>query len=392
MKNFSLQLAERRAQSLYRQRRVLESPTAPEITLEGKKILQFCSNDYLGFANHPKVIEAFIATARKYGVGAGAAHLVTGHRFPHHALEEELAEYIDRPRVLLFSTGYMANLGVTDVLVGRRDQVYEDRLNHASLVDAARYSGATLVRYPHLNISALEKQLACAPAQGERLISTDAVFSMDGDLAPLPELAKLAQRYNAWLMVDDAHGFGVLGDGKGTLKQYGLGLEEVPILIATFGKALGTFGAFAAGSEELIETLIQEARTYIYTTAVPPAVAEATRVALRLLTEEAWRREHLFKLIRRFRAGIADLEIPQTSFTDSQTPIQPILLGSAERAVAISSLLLEQNILVSAIRPPTVPQGTARLRITLSAAHTEEQIDRLLETLRTVLLHGQSQR
>ncbi|CAK0754943.1 8-amino-7-oxononanoate synthase [Gammaproteobacteria bacterium] len=390
MQNFSQKLAKRHAQSLYRQRRVLENLTGPEVTLAGKKILQFCSNDYLGLANHPKVIEAFVASAREYGVGAGAAHLVTGHRFPHHALEEELAEYTDRPRVLLFSTGYMANLGVTDVLVGRRDQIYEDRLNHASLLDAARYSEATLFRYPHLDVSTLKNQLVHAPAQGKRLISTDAVFSMDGDLAPLPELAKLAQHHDAWLMVDDAHGFGVLGCGKGTLKQCGLSLEEVPILMATFGKALGTFGAFVAGSEELIEMLIQEARTYIYTTATPPAVAEATRVSLRLLTEEPWRGEHLFKLIRRFRAGTANLDLPSTSFTDSQTPIQPILLGSAERAVAISSLLLEKNILVSAIRPPTVPQGTARLRITLSAAHTEEQVDRLLETLRTVLLHGQS--
>ncbi len=383
MRDLAPPLAARRARGLYRGRRVLAGPTAPEVSLDGRVVLNFCSNDYLGLANHPAVVEAFVAAARRDGVGAGAAHLVTGHRFAHHALEEELAAFLGRPRALLFSSGYMANLGAVGALFGRQDVVYEDRLNHASLLDAAEYAGAKLIRYPHADVAALAERLSTAPAGGERVVVSDGVFSMDGDIAPLAELAAMAKRYGAWLVVDDAHGIGVLGDGRGSLAHCGVGMEDAPILVGTLGKALGTMGAFVAGSEALIETLIQEARTYIYTTATPPALAEATRVALRLVTEEGWRRAHLQGLIARLRMGMQGLGLP---LSNSTTPIQPLILGTVARAVAASEMLLARGILVTAIRPPTVPEGGARLRITLSAAHTTEQVDRLVETLAEVLI------
>ncbi len=379
MKDFASALLARRAKSLYRRRLVLEGPTAPESSLDGRTVLQFCSNDYLGLANHPRVVEAFAAAARHYGVGAGASHLVTGHRTAHHALEEELAVLVDRPRALLFSSGYMANLGVVGALFGRHDQVYEDRLNHASLLDAARYAGVPLTRYTHADPAALEACLMRTKHKhGDQLVISDGVFSMEGDLAPLSGLASVAQRHGAWLMVDDAHGIGVLGEGRGTLAHCGLGIREVPILVGTLGKALGTAGAFVAGDETLIETLIQEARTYVFTTATPPAVAEATRVALRVSAEESWRREHLHVLVTHLRTELAALGLP---LLPSITPIQPLIVGTAAKALAVSEALLARDILVTAIRPPTVPEGTARLRITLTAAHTLAQVDRLIEAL-----------
>ncbi len=341
-------------------------------------MLAFCSNDYLGLAAHPEVRAAFQRGAERYGVGSGAAHLISGHSRAHHALEEELAAFTGRPRALLFSTGYMANLGLVSALMGRGDQLFEDRLNHASLIDAAQLSRARLRRYAHGDMSVLGDQLDQAPV-GERMILTDGVFSMDGDLAPLPELAALARRHRAWLMVDDAHGLGVLGEsGAGSLEHFGLGSAQVPILMGTLGKALGGFGAFVAGSDDLIETLIQQARSYIYTTAPPPALAEAVRASLRLVRDEPWRRERLGQLVARFRAGTAKLGLPLMTST---TPIQPLLAGSAERALAWSRQLEEQGILVTAIRPPTVPEGSARLRITLSAAHSDDQLERLLAAL-----------
>ena len=341
-------------------------------------MLSFCSNDYLGLANHPDLIKALQDEAQKYGVGSGAAHLVTGHTTAHHALEEELAEFTGRPRALLFSTGYMANLGVASALLERGDSLFEDRLNHASLVDAGLLSRASLKRYRHADMTSLRQQLATAD-KGRRMIASDGVFSMDGDMAPLPELAELAKKADAWLLVDDAHGLGVLGEsGQGTLSHFKLNNEDVPILMGTLGKAFGTFGAFVAGSEELIETLIQHASSYIYTTAPPAAVAEATRVSLRLVQQENWRRERLQSLISRFHAAAVELGLP---LMDSLTPIQPILAGSAERALEWSHQLEAQGILVMPIRPPTVPQGSARLRITFSARHTEGQLDRLLSAL-----------
>lgn len=383
MKDLSRQLHQLREQNLYRSRRILESPQGAEIRLEGRPYLAFCSNDYLGLATHPQIIRAFQSAAEQYGVGSGAAHLVSGHHIEHHALEEELAEFTGRPRALLFSTGYMANLGVMSALLERGDTVYQDRLNHASLLDGGRLCGARLVRYAHGNVQALADRLSVHKG-GEALVATDGVFSMDGDLAPLTELARICGDRGVWLMVDDAHGFGVLGrQGRGSLDDFGLGVEDVPIVVGTLGKALGTAGAFVAGSEELIETLIQKARTYIFTTAAPPAVAAATRVSLRLVQREDWRREHLHTLVARFRRGAEQLGL---RLMNSSTPIQPLVVGEAGRAVAISSALRERGILISAIRPPTVPAGTARLRITFSAAHSESQVDRLLEALEVVMI------
>ena len=375
------ELDRRRDEHLYRQRHVVESPQGAEIIVDGQQLLNFCSNDYLGLAAHPKLIEALKRGANNYGVGSGAAHLVTGHSHAHHALEEELAEFTGRERALLFSTGFMANLGTVTALIGSGDAVFEDRLNHASLIDAGLLSRARLTRYTHADPAALEKRLLNSKGS-RKLVLTDGVFSMDGDIAPLPALTDAAAKHEAWLMVDDAHGLGVVGDGgRGTLSHYQLGSEKVPILMGTLGKALGTFGAFVAGSEELIETLIQQARSYIYTTALPPAVAEATRESLRLIEQENWRREHLHALIAQFRKGATELGLP---LMESPTAIQPLLLGSAEKALAASEALHKEGILISAIRPPTVPEGSSRLRITLTAAHSEEQVNLLLDTLSRV--------
>ena len=380
------QLTEREQARLYRHRQVLESPQGVDVVVNGERYVNFSSNDYLGLASHPKVIEAFAASARKWGAGSGAAHLVSGHSLPHHALEEELAEFTGRARALLFSTGYMANLGAVSALLGRGDSVFEDRLNHASLIDAGILSRARLKRYGHADASELVTQLD-ATDSGSKLVVTDGVFSMDGDLAPLPELAQACQQKDAWLMVDDAHGIGVVGPhGRGSLEHFNLNTEAVPILVGTLGKAFGTFGAFVAGSETLIESLIQRARSYIYTTALPPAVAEATRASLRLIQTESWRREKLQQLVNRFRRGAIESGLP---LMDSFTPIQPLLLGDTERALTVSQRLREQGFLISAIRPPTVPEGTARLRITISAEHEEAHVDRLLNALLTAGAAGE---
>jgi 8-amino-7-oxononanoate synthase len=371
-------LDERRARQLYRSRRTVESAPGPEISVDGKPFLAFCSNDYLGLANHPEVISAFQRASNTYGVGSGASHLVCGHSALHQQLEEALAEFTGRPRALLFSTGYMANLGVVTALLGSTDFVFEDKLNHASLLDAGLLSGARFQRFLHNDIASLENRLSRAAA-GRKLIVVDGVFSMDGDCAPLPELAALAARHDAWLMVDDAHGFGVLGErGAGCAEHFDLSAAQLPILMGTLGKAVGTFGAFVAGSEALIETLVQFARPYIYTTALPPAVAAASLQSLLIIEREGWRREQLRNLIQRFRRGAEQLGL---RLCDSQTAIQPLLIGDAGAALRWSAQLAERGILISAIRPPTVPANSSRLRITLSAAHSEAQVDRLLAAL-----------
>lgn len=374
-------LATKRNQHLYRATRIANSPQQPQRIIDGRTILTFCSNDYLGLANHPLVIKAFQQAANEFGVGAGAAHLVQGHTRLHQELEERLAAFTQRDRALLFSTGYMANLGVVNALVERHDTVYQDRLNHASLIDAGLLSGAKLIRYPHNDMTNLAQRLA-AQTQGQALILSDGVFSMDGDKAPLKELVQLAQQHDAWLMVDDAHGFGVLGQtGAGLVEEQGLTQDELPILMGTLGKALGTSGAFVAGNEDLIEYLIQTARTWIFTTAQPAAIAAATLASLNLLTTESWRRDHLQQLIHYFTQKAQTLNLP---LLPSSTPIQPLLVGSSEKALHMSQQLEAQGIMVVAIRPPTVPPNTARLRITLSAAHTFADIDRLLEALATL--------
>lgn len=385
MKDLRVELERLRGEGLYRGRRITEGPQGPQMVVDGRPVLAFCSNDYLGLAAHPEVLAAFIRGAQTYGVGSGAAHLVNGHSRAHHALEEALAEFTGRERALLFSTGYMANLGIAQALAGRGDAVFEDRLNHASLLDAGLLSGARLQRYAHADPKALAARLAASKG-ARRLVVTDGVFSMDGDIAPLAALSQSARAGGAWLMVDDAHGLGVVGpQGRGSVAAAGLGLDEVPVLVGTLGKAFGTFGAFVAGSEALIETLIQQARPYIYTTAMPPAVAEATRTALELVRGGDARREHLAALIARFREGAAQLGL---TVMPSSTPIQPLLVGEVGRALAWSRALEDAGFLVAAIRPPTVPEGTARLRITLSAAHEAEQVDRLLEALGGLAVDG----
>ncbi len=371
-------LQEREAASLYRRRRVIESTQGPEVVVEGKSYLGFCSNDYLGLAADPRISKAFIAGVEKFGNGSGASHLVLGHSSAHHQLEDALAELTGRDRVLLFSTGYMANLGALSALVDRGDLVLEDRLNHASLLDGGLLSGAKFKRFQHADVASAEQQLTTDDS-ARRILVTDGVFSMDGDIAPLPELAELCQNQHAHLVVDDAHGFGCLGaKGAGCVEQFGLSQQQVPVLIGTLGKAAGTAGAFVAGSETLIEYLIQFARPYIYTTAMPPAVAAATLESLKIIESEIWRREHLKSLITRFREGVSALGY---NLMDSDTAIQPIQIGESALAMSLSRALEGEGLFVGAIRPPTVPQGTARLRITLSAAHTEAQVDRLLAAL-----------
>jgi 8-amino-7-oxononanoate synthase len=375
--DLSARLAARRAEHLYRQRPLLESPQGPEVVVDGKPLLAFCNNDYMGLANHPEVIKAWKAGAERWGVGGGASHLVIGHSTPHHELEEALADLTGRPRALLFSNGYMANLGAVTALVGQGDTVLEDRLNHASLLDAGLLSGARFSRYLHNDPDSLNNRLE--KAVGDTLVVTDGVFSMDGDIADLPTLAKVAKAKNAWLMVDDAHGFGPLGaNGAGIVEHFGLSMDDVPVLIGTLGKSFGTAGAFVAGSEELIETLIQFARPYIYTTSQPPALACATLKSLELLRTEHWRREHLKALIKQFRNGAQAIGL---ELMDSFTPIQPILIGDSGRALRLSQMLRERGLMVTAIRPPTVPAGSARLRVTLSAAHSQAQVQLLLEAL-----------
>ncbi len=365
-------------QSLYRYRRIHDGPQGIHVDCDGRRLINFCSNDYLGLANHPAVVQAFKNGADRYGVGSGSAHLITGHRAAHHALEEELAEFTGFARTLLFSTGYMANLGAISALIGRGGRVLEDRLNHASLLDGGLLSGARFKRYAHADLTALSGFLADG-TNDRQLVVTDGVFSMDGDLADLPGLSRLCKSRDAGLLVDDAHGLGVLGhQGRGVLEHFGLNAADITVLVGTLGKAFGTFGAFVAGSGPVIEYLIQRARTYIYTTAIPPALAEATRASLKLVREESWRREKLSSLIRRFRNGILENNLP---LTDSRTPIQPLICGESRRAIEIAERLRRKGILVMPIRPPTVPEGRARLRITFSALHDESHIDGLVTEL-----------
>lgn len=377
-------LQAREQAGLLRERLTLQSPQGPQIQLPHETLLSFCSNDYLGLANHPEVVAA-MARGLNAGVGGGASHLVCGHQEAHHQLEQALAAFTGCESALLFSTGYMANLGVISALVGRADTVFQDKLNHASLIDGGLLSRARMQRYHHADVQSLAERLQQDRAaqenksQHRRLVVSDGVFSMDGDLAPLPALADLCARENAVLMLDDAHGFGVLGErGQGCRAHFGLSPAQVPVLVGTLGKALGTAGAFVAGSQVLCDYLVQYARTYIYTTAMPAALATATLTSLRLAQEESWRREHLQALVRSFRERAAAMGY---RLMDSETPIQPLLVGSSQLAVRLSAVLREAGVLVTAIRPPTVAQGAARLRVTFSAAHTFSHLERLLDAL-----------
>jgi 8-amino-7-oxononanoate synthase len=362
----------------YRQRRTVEARQGVLYQVAGRELVNFCSNDYLGLAQDPALLTAAAESLHRFGLGSGAAHLISGHSREHADLEAELADFLGCQRALLFSTGYMANLGAISALLGRHDQLFEDRLNHASLVDAAQLARVRCRRYPHLDWRALERSLQQAPS-AVRLVATDSVFSMDGDRAPLTELADLCERHQAYLLADEAHALGVIGpDGRGALAEAGLRPTGGTLMMGTLGKALGTFGAFLTGDAELIETLLQRARPFIYTTASPPALAAATRVALRLIREQAWRRDRLAELVARFRRSAADLGL---SLLPSDTPIQPLLLGSEARALSWSERLWQAGLWVGAIRPPTVPEGSARLRVTFSATHTDEQLEQLLRAL-----------
>ena len=372
-----VELDQRAADGLLRRRRLLDSPQAAHIEADGKRVLSFCSNDYLGLANHPELIAAMQQGAEKAGVGSGASHLITGHHRYHHELEQALADFVRLPAALLFSTGYMANLGVISALLERGDAIFADKLNHASLNDAAVLSRADLHRYPHNDVSALEKMLKASRAPA-KLVVTDAVFSMDGDLALVPQLLALCEQHDAWLLLDDAHGFGVLGEnGRGILSHFKVTSKRI-IYMATLGKAAGVFGAFIAGEPVLIEFLLQQARTYIYTTATPPALSAAVLQALKIIAQEDHRRRHLQLLIKTLKN---DLHLQHWQLGASGTVIQPLLVGSNQAALSLSEYLLTQGILVPAIRPPTVPKGSSRLRISLSAAHSIEDVQRLIAVL-----------
>ncbi|MEE8365844.1 MAG: 8-amino-7-oxononanoate synthase [Gammaproteobacteria bacterium] len=376
-------LENKRRAGLYRQRLINSSAQGVRPTIDGQTLLSFCSNDYLGLANHKAIKQAFTQAVETYGVGSGAAHLINGHSRLHHDCEQRLAEFTGRDRALLFSTGYLANLGIASALLGRHDFVYQDKLNHASLIDAAKISGARLVRYRHNDTAQLASLLQENQAESRKLVMTDGVFSMDGDCADLAEIARISAQHQGWCMVDDAHGFGVLGKtGAGLLEQLELRQQQVPILMATLGKAVGTAGAFVAGSDDLIETLIQQARPYIYTTAAPPAIAAATLCSLDIIERESWRREKLQELIGYFRARMAAIEV---ELMPSDTAIQPIVIGDNNRVLELGKNLMHEGIHVGAIRPPTVPVGSARLRVTLSAAHEKSDIDQLVNTLGQLL-------
>lgn len=373
-------LADLDRQSRRRSRRVLEGTQGVRVRVDAGDYLSFSSNDYLGLANHPEIITAAQLAAARFGVGAAAAHLLGGHHRLHHALEAELAAFVGLPAAMLFSTGYMASLGVIPALLDRHGEVFADRLNHASLVDAAVLSRARLTRYPHRDMAWLDRRLGESTA-AVKLIATDTVFSMDGDLAPLDDLLALAQKHDAWLYLDDAHGFGVLGEGgRGAPAVCRLPVSDPRLIyMATLGKAAGVAGAFVAGSPDLIEWLVNRARTYVYTTAQPPLLAAAVSASLRLIAGEPWRRERLRELIGRLKAGAAGLPWP---LLPSDSPIQPLLVGSDEDALRLAEGLRERGILAPAIRPPTVPQGRARLRISLSAGHTPADVEVLLAALR----------
>ena len=378
-------LAERKTLGRYRKQRTRLGEQGVNIVVDGQQRLSFCSNDYLGLASHPALKKAFIEAVEQEGVGAGAAHLLTGHSHYHQDLELALAEFTGQQRALLFSSGYQANIGVIDGLMNRGDAVIQDKLNHASLLDGSRLSEADCLRYPHANMASLHQRLHNAASTNHKLIVSDGVFSMDGDLAPLPEIMAYAKQHQAAVLLDEAHGLGVLGEqGRGSVEHWNIAQHELPIVMGTFGKAFATAGAFVAADEEVIETLIQQARSYIYTTAQPAAIAAATLASLKLVTEENWRREKLQSLISQFRTGAKQLGL---NLMESFTPIQPVLIGDDKQALAIGKVLEEKGILVGVIRPPTVPEGSARLRITFSANHSEQDVIQLLDALESFNAH-----
>ncbi len=372
-------LAALRHDNLERRRSLLESPQGVRVRIDGRELLSFCSNDYLGLAASPELIRAGHAALDACGVGSGASHLISGHHAAHHAFETAFAQFVRKPAALLFSSGYMANMGVLGALMGRHDEVFADRLNHASLNDAAQLCGAKFMRYPHADLTQLEAQLARSQAQAKMIVS-DLVFSMDGDLAPVDALLDLAERYDAWLYLDDAHGFGVLNEGRGGMTEKAARSDRV-IYLATLGKAAGVAGAAVAADAAVIAWLIQKSRPYIYTSAMPPMLADCLSASLKEIAEGEMRRVLLRQHVTQLRASLADL---RWKLLPSHTPIQPLIVGDNADAMALSHALRARGILVPAIRTPTVPQGSARLRITLSAAHRAEDIDELIAALHEI--------
>ena len=373
------ELDQRKADGLLRQRRLLDSPQAEHIVTNDKKYLSFCSNDYLGLANHPKLIAAMQAAVAASGVGSGASNLITGHHRYHDALEKQLAEFVQMPAALLFSTGYMANIGVLGALVGRGDAIFADKLNHACLNDGGYYSLAEFKRFAHNDVGALEKLLKASKAK-TKIIAADAVFSMDGDMAPIREYLQLCEQYDAYLYMDDAHGFGVLGEhGSGTLSHFGLKSPRI-VMMATLGKAAGVAGAFVAGEQVVIDYLIQTAKSYVYSTPAPPALSATLAEAVKLIENGDDLRANLRQLMATLKQN---LKLKNWQLMPSDTAIQPLLVGSNHAALGLSEYLQNKGILVPAIRPPTVPVNTARLRISLSAAHTETDVLKLAQAINT---------
>lgn len=370
---------------LRRQRPVVLPDEGAYLRVNGQRMLAFCSNDYLGLARHPALVQAACDGARTYGVGAGASPLVSGHSGANHALEHALADFVGLPRALYFYAGYAANIGIVPALVGKGDAIFSDALNHACLIDGARLSSAQIHRYAHNDLAALARQLESSPSP-RKLVISDAVFSMDGDVADVPALLALCERHDALLLLDDAHGFGVLGpQGRGCLAHFGLHAGQASpriLYMATLGKAAGVAGAFVAGSEALVEWLLQKTRSYIFATAAPALLASALHTSLQLIEQDEWRRGHLQHLIARLRTGLAHgLRGSSWQLGTSPTAIQPLLIGPNLAALSAMQGLHQRGLWVPAIRPPTVADGTARLRIALSAVHTEADIDRLVQAL-----------
>ena len=382
LSDFNAQLSELAQADQLRVRRIVDGPQDAALVVDGKRVLNYASNDYLGLANHPRVVEAAMRALKRYGLGAGASHMVSGHMRAHHELEEKLSDYMGLSKALLFSSGYAANLGILTALVGRGDFVFADKLNHACLNDGAILSRATFKRYPHCDLVKLEAMLADAKGGGRKLIVTDAVFSMDGDIAPVPDLLKLAEAYDTLLVLDDAHGFGVVGyRGKGTLEHFNLLTKNASdriVYMATLGKAAGGYGAFVAGHEDIVEWILQSARSYIFTTATPPAIAAAMQASLEIMQEDRERLKHLRTLIDFFGDS---LKLQYAKLPFSQTAIQPIIIGDNATALAFAEALRERHMFVPAIRPPTVPQGTSRLRVSLSAPHTVDDLFDLITAI-----------
>ncbi len=376
------EIDQRKKDGLFRVRKTLDSPQGSLVKIGDEEYLNFSSNDYLGLANNEVLKGAMIDAIHEFGLGAGSSQLVVGHLKPHQQLEKKLAAFLKRDAALIFPTGYQANLAIASVLIDSNTVVIQDKLNHASLIDAALLSNGKLVRYRHKDLKHLERVLE-KYKNNKLIVMSDGVFSMDGDCAPLIEIADLCKTYNAMLVVDDAHGLGVLGDtGAGLPEELRLGQEQVPLLIGTFGKSFGLAGAFVSGDALYIEAFIQKARTYIYTTAMLPAVASTILCAIDVVANGKQPRKHLKNLIKHYKKMIDETGLEHN---DSETHIQPFVIGESRATTALSNALLEDKILATAIRPPTVPKGTSRLRLSITAAHSEAQVTTLVRSIKSHL-------